>query len=126
MSKLRDLIEPGTTVIDVGANIGFFSIKFARWVGHSGAVIAIEPENRNIASLRRRVGRAGLGSIVECVQAVAAAQAGVMRLQVNPNHPGDHRIGATGIPVRAVTLDELTEGSRRRCPWSRSTSRGQR
>jgi FkbM family methyltransferase len=112
-SKLRDLVEPGTTVIDVGANIGFFSIKFVRWVGSGGKVIAIEPESRNVDSLRRRVGRAKLGAVVECVQAVAAAEPGELRLALNPTHPGDHRIAAVGEPVRALTIDELTEGSPR-------------
>jgi FkbM family methyltransferase len=113
-SKLRDLIEPGTTVIDVGANIGFFSLKFGRWAGPSGQVIAIEPESRNMNSLRRRVGRANLGSIVECVQAAAAGEPGELRLALNPTHPGDHRLAAAGEPVRAVTLDQLTDGSLRR------------
>ena len=56
---LRGVVATGSTVFDVGANIGFFSFRFARWVGPEGRVIAIEPEARNIASLRRRVARAG-------------------------------------------------------------------
>lgn len=107
---LRGLVEPGTAVIDAGANIGFFSLRFGRWVGTHGRVIAIEPEGRNVAALRRRVDRAGLGEVVECVQAVAAAQPGELRLAVNPTHPGDHQIAPAGEPVRAVTLDELAEG----------------
>jgi FkbM family methyltransferase len=113
-AKLGDLIEPGSSVIDVGANIGFFSVKFGHWVGQGGRVIAIEPEARNVDSLRRRVQGAGLDATVECVQAVAAAQPGELRLAVNPSHPGDHQIAAEGEPVRAVTLDELTEGEKRR------------
>ncbi len=61
-----------------------------------GRVIAIEPEARNVDSLRRRVQRAGLADTVECVQAVAAAQPGELRLAVNPTHPGDHQIAAQG------------------------------
>ena len=112
-SRLRGLVEPGTAVIDVGANIGFFTVKFGRWVGPSGRVIAIEPESRNVAALRRRVAGAKLGHVVECVQAVAAGQPGELRLALNPLHPGDHRIGAVGEPVRALTLDEITKGSPR-------------
>lgn len=113
-AKLGDLVEPGSSVIDVGANIGFFSVKFGRWVGQGGRVIAIEPEARNVDSLRRRVQRAGLAVTVECLQAVAAAQPGELRLAVNPTHPGDHQIAAEGERVRAVTLDELTGDEKRR------------
>ena len=40
---LRDLVEPGMTVIDVGANIGYFTLQFAKAVGVSGQVWAFEP-----------------------------------------------------------------------------------
>jgi FkbM family methyltransferase len=38
------LVKPGDTVVDVGANIGFFTLVFARAVGRTGRVIAIEPQ----------------------------------------------------------------------------------
>jgi FkbM family methyltransferase len=38
------LIEPGMTVLDVGANIGVHTLDFASAVGPSGAVIAFEPQ----------------------------------------------------------------------------------
>jgi FkbM family methyltransferase len=114
VSRLQAVVPAGSTVVDVGANIGFFSLRFARWVGPNGRVIAIEPEGCNVAALRRRVVRARLESVVECVQAVAADRAGEVRLELNPLHPGDHRIAASGEPIRAVTLDEITAGDTRK------------
>jgi len=38
-----ELIGPGDWVIDVGANIGHYTLEFARLVGGSGRVIAFEP-----------------------------------------------------------------------------------
>ena len=111
---LRGLVATGSTVFDVGANIGFFSLCFARWVGPEGRVIAIEPEARNIASLRRRVSRAGVSDVVTCVQAAAADRSGQVRLALNPGHPGDHHLAKNGEPVAAVTLDELAAGDPRR------------
>lgn len=104
---LHEVVGPGSTVIDVGANIGFFSLRFAAWVGRDGRVIAIEPEARNIASLQRRVARAGLSDVVTCVQAAAADRSGQVRLAINQGHPGDHHLADHGEPVAAVTLDEL-------------------
>ena len=41
INGMRNLVRHGSTVVDVGANIGFFSVRFARWVGPAGRVIAI-------------------------------------------------------------------------------------
>jgi FkbM family methyltransferase len=114
VARLQSVVPSGSTVVDVGANIGFFSLRFARWVGPWGRVIAIEPEGRNVAALRRRVARARMEPVVDCVQAAAADRPGEVRLALNPVHPGDHRIAATGEPIRAVTVDELTGGDIRR------------
>jgi FkbM family methyltransferase len=114
VDSMRGLVTPGSTVVDVGANIGFFSLRFASWVGQTGRVIAIEPETRNIASLRRRVDRAGQSDVVTCVQAAAADRSGEVRLALNPGHPGDHHLSDDGEPVAAVTLDELAADDPRR------------
>ena len=108
IAGLRHLVPNGSTVIDVGANIGFFTVRFGRWVGSAGNVIAIEPEARNFASLRRRVERAGLSQVVQSVQAAAADRPGELRLAVTPGHPAGHYLDTAGVPVQAVTLDELT------------------
>jgi FkbM family methyltransferase len=108
IDHLRPYAAPGTSVIDVGANIGFFAVRFGRWVGAQGRVYAIEPEARNVASLRERVERAGLAEVVECRRAAASEQTGTVHLVLNPIHPGDHHLGAEGEPVAAVTLDDLT------------------
>jgi FkbM family methyltransferase len=110
---LQSLVGPGTTVIDVGANIGFFTVPFARWTGVNGRVIAIEPEARNVASLERRIAHAGLGTVVELVCAAAAERTGELRLAVTPAHPGDHHLAESGVPIVAVTLDQLVAGDTR-------------
>jgi FkbM family methyltransferase len=46
---MRALVKPGDTVIDVGANIGYFAIIAARAAGPAGQVHAFEP----VESIRR-------------------------------------------------------------------------
>src|ERR1700723_774183 len=48
LAVLRNFVVPGTTFIDVGANIGWFSVIGSRLVGEKGNVLAIEPEPRNL------------------------------------------------------------------------------
>ncbi len=107
VEALRPLVRPGAAIIDVGANMGFFTARFGRWVSEGGRVIAIEPEATNFSRLRRTVARRGLEPVVDLVQAVAAEAPGELQLHVNPHHPGDHRIGEAGVPVKAVTIDAL-------------------
>jgi FkbM family methyltransferase len=39
----RQLISKGDTVVDIGANLGYYTKLFSGWVGDKGSVIAIEP-----------------------------------------------------------------------------------
>jgi FkbM family methyltransferase len=107
LEPLRLLIPPGTSVVDVGANLGFFTLKFAGWVRDGGRVIAIEPEAINYERLRRAVAGAGLSHLVDTVQAAATESSGRVGLIVSRLHPGDHRIGEGAVQVPAVTIDDL-------------------
>jgi FkbM family methyltransferase len=110
VEALRPYVLPGTAAIDVGANIGFFTERFARWLGPSGVVVAVEPEDANFRSLRRLERRLDHAARILAIQAVAAAENGTLMLRTNPIHPGDHRIAPQGIPVASRTVDSLVVG----------------
>jgi len=104
---LRRWVEPGTVVIDVGANIGYFALRFAAWVEDGGKVIALEPEAGNYAELQRAVERCGRSAVVETCQVAVADASGTGFLELHRWHPGDHRLGTRGVAVAVTTLDEL-------------------
>jgi FkbM family methyltransferase len=114
IDRLREFAPSGSLVVDVGANVGFFSLRFAKWVGDGGRVISIEPEDRNYNSLILALEREGLSSRVRPLKAVAAADPGTMFLEINPLHPADHKLSrdGTGLPVTAVTLDGIAQDNR--------------
>src|ERR1700730_10741632 len=60
IERLQELIPQESLVIAVGANVGFFALRFAQWVGVGGEVIAIEPEDRNYETLVATLKREGL------------------------------------------------------------------
>lgn len=110
IERLREYLPSGSIAIDVGANVGFFTRRFARWVG-DGEVIAIEPEQKNFRALCRTLEQDGLSQRVRTLQAVAAATAGPTHLEINPIHPADHKLSrdGTGVAVDAVRLDDLID-----------------
>ena len=52
---LEKVLKPGMTVLDIGANIGYYTMMESRLVGLEGKIIAIEPSPDNIALLKRNV-----------------------------------------------------------------------
>jgi FkbM family methyltransferase len=59
-SAVRRLLSHGDTFVDLGANIGAYALWAATLVGPRGTVLAVEPEPRNYALLRRNIELNGL------------------------------------------------------------------
>jgi FkbM family methyltransferase len=53
----------GMTVVDVGANLGYFSLLAARLVGPSGRVVALEPNSENCRLLLSSLRRSGVSNV---------------------------------------------------------------
>ena len=52
---LKKNIKPGDIVIDVGANIGYFTCLMSKLVGETGHVYSFEPELNNFKMLKMNV-----------------------------------------------------------------------
>ncbi len=62
---LAPYVRAGTTVLEPGPGMGFFTLDLARLTGPSGRVIAVDVEPRMIEGLKRRAKRAGLLDRIE-------------------------------------------------------------
>jgi FkbM family methyltransferase len=63
-------LDAGATVVDIGANIGTFTVLAASIVGPTGQVIAFEPVSATFARLQANVALNGLHNVVACREAV--------------------------------------------------------
>jgi FkbM family methyltransferase len=82
----------GGDVLDVGANIGYTAVVFARALDAGRRVHAFEPEARNYTQLLDNVARRGLGERVLARWMALGRAPGTARLWVNRDHHGDHRV----------------------------------
>jgi len=117
--RLRALLGPGAVFVDIGANIGFFTLLAAARVGPKGRVHAFEARADNLALLRRSVEDNGFTN-VEVHQCAVSDRAGSLAFFAsgtwysNGRIVGDDEPGSERLPrVPAVTLDEaLAEAPR--------------
>lgn len=68
---LTTYVREGMTVLEPGPGMGFFTLELARLAGPSGHVIAVDVQPRMLASLRKRIQKAGLMSRVDAREATA-------------------------------------------------------
>jgi FkbM family methyltransferase len=61
---VRSHLRRGQVFIDVGANIGYYTLLASRIVGSDGRVVAIEPLRRNITFLERHIRLNDAGNVV--------------------------------------------------------------
>jgi FkbM family methyltransferase len=103
----------GGLFVDVGANIGWFSLQAAR-SGKVTRVLAIEPDAGNHGLLQANIQRNRLGARVDAVACAAGAEPGLARLhQYKASNRGRHSLlvqhghGSSWVPVEP--LDVLLE-----------------
>ncbi len=106
-------VKQGDIVLDIGANIGYYTLIFARLVGEKGKVYAFEPDPVNFALLKRNVEINGYDNVVLIEKAVSD-RSGKIRLFLCEENKGDHRIYNSGdhrdvIDVEGVSVDDYFE-----------------
>jgi FkbM family methyltransferase len=110
---LSEQIRPGMTVVDVGANIGFYTLLFADLAGPGGKVIAFEPHPDLYRAAAENVRRNGKSSIVRIHNCALGAQPGELYLQPGHVNSGDNRLRRSGgdrgrsIAVEVKRLDDV-------------------
>jgi FkbM family methyltransferase len=115
-SVLRRILGPGMTFVDVGANVGLFSMLASRWVGPTGRVFSFEPSRREYDRLRDHVDRNALTN-VESFRAAACDVDGTVVL-----HVADARHSGLNTLQPTFMYDDVREASQERVPAVRIDS----
>jgi FkbM family methyltransferase len=118
--RVLELLPPGGTFVDAGANVGFWSVPAARRAGPGGRVIAFEPNPWAAKLLRRNVeANAADSASVEVRQSAVGDKPGSLRLyaadleeyasQVTAHPAGSEALSS--VTVTVVALADETEGA---------------
>ncbi len=108
------LLKSGQNVIDVGANIGYYTLLCASLVGSGGKVIGFEPEEDNYALLEANVRINGMDNIELENRALSDREKDAL-LYLSDTNKGDHRLAHVANResrrVNCTTLDSRLAGS---------------
>jgi FkbM family methyltransferase len=107
----RERVRPGSTVFDVGANVGFFTLLASKLAGDSGRVYAFEPLPRNLEFLERHVRLNDLGNVHLDALAIAAAS-GEAHFRIAPHASMGGLAEGGDLRVVTASLDDLIASAR--------------
>jgi len=111
LASLSHFLWPGFVFIDIGANVGVFSMKAAKEVGDTGIVIAVEPFIESARQLYQNINANGF---VNCrVRNLSVGETtGQVRFYLNHNKP--NRFGlmqnsgdVDSVSILSVSLNDL-------------------
>jgi len=100
-------IKPDMTVLDIGANIGIFSILFGRVIGDSGRVFAFEPSPVPFGDLQHNIQLNGLSERVKSHQIAIGNRSGKLEFYLTDD-PRDTQHSAIP-PTTYATVSEKIE-----------------
>ncbi len=109
-AAIKECLKENSVVVDIGANIGYYTLLMARAVGPRGHVFAFEPEPANFSLLRKNLQLNGYANVT-AEQAALSDQPGVLRLYLCGHNKGDHRMYDSGdrrmsVEIKALRLDD--------------------
>jgi FkbM family methyltransferase len=112
-------LKPGMTVVDVGANWGYYTLLAGVLVGNAGKVYAVEPDPRNFAILKKNVAVNGFDTFVQTFMNAAFDARKTVELHRRPAYLGCHHLfagdpatpAASTVAVDAVPLDDIVPGA---------------
>lgn len=121
MAELQQHVPPGAHCMDVGANQGFFTVKFSSWSGKDGRVASFEANPRMAERVRRNLELNGF-THAEVVNRAVHDAPGEVEFYVAPLHHGHSSMhedmagtDAERITVSTIVLDDYIREQR----WER-------
>ena len=99
---LRLLLKPGMSVVDVGANLGYYLLFFESVIGVAGHVCLIEPSPENLSHLEKNIEANHFGNVALHPIAVGQKEGVIgLRSGINSGVTGIEQ-GAYKVPIKPL------------------------
>ena len=109
---LKKLLKKDMNVINIGANIGYFTLLAARQVGPQGKVFAFEPFPKTVELLQKNIDANGYSN-VEVIPMAVSSKSGIAKLALKSDTAHNFLTENTSefqtIDVPITTIDEYTK-----------------
>lgn len=108
-THLMSQIKPGDVVVDVGANIGLYTVAMAKRVAPGGKVFAFEPDPYNFTSLKSQVELNEISNLTEIYQTAVGNIDGKIAFDCQKNTQShiDYSLDKKGFQIECVRLDTI-------------------
>jgi len=109
---VKKYVKKGDLVIDIGANIGYYTLLFAQLVGPNGKVYAFEPDPINFAVLKKNIEINNYKNVILIQKAVSNSNT-MTKLYLSKSHAENRIFDSTsdGMPdyieIETIKLDEF-------------------
>ncbi len=108
-----ELVRPGNVVLDIGANIGYYTLLLSKLVGSEGKVYAFEPAPETYQLLKKNV-RENRGNTLGQIylnEVAASDHAGIGKLFINEYNKGNNRLYGSeklrSVPIKLARIDDI-------------------
>jgi FkbM family methyltransferase len=114
-ARLAEWVRPGDWVLDIGANVGHYTLRLSSLVGPAGRVIAFEPVPETFAILAANCGIVGCRN-VSLINAAASANSSIVTMSIPTYEDGltnfyqariDSTSPASGLSILTLAVDGL-------------------
>ena len=114
-SLVRGLLRPGMTIVDAGANVGYYTLMGSAAVGPSGHVFAFEPSPYAVKKLREAIDENKIENVT-IVESALGDFDGVGQLYVPDQDRGNHTpsMVAQNFPPTSIAITTLDSFLRKR------------
>ena len=107
----QDVVKKGDVVVDMGANMGFFTLLAAKLVGREGKVYSFEPNPTNYNLLLKNIAINGYDNVT-AVQKAVSYRSGAEKLFISDDDIGNSTIyeygeGRQTIEIETVAIDDF-------------------
>jgi FkbM family methyltransferase len=117
-AALRELIQPGVVIYDVGANVGYVSLLLAKASGEAGKVYAFEALPENAERWRKNMALNGMEASLSLFAGAVTQTTGPVRFLVHASGGMGKAAGSAGrqdqyqseVSVPGISLDDFVYG----------------